>query len=393
MRKYCHLWIILILIGVTSCRDRVIERPVVVTLSTSAPFTSALQTPTFSSPILDVLPTPFVPTATIEAEREITPAPFVTSMPINTVVLTPTPVYTITSVNLPIECYEILPEDELGWGKLNFQPCSHFEFSPDEHYLGFFFGPTDLCGRGIIILDTQTSEVVYRAGVGAGLGFEFLENGKVLIATGHCEGGQMYLFDPTAQSLSLLGSLGRGGWNTTKTAIAFEVYPYEGMAGAVWGYNAERDFLFLPQPELWGGQIESHLLWTPDGSHILFLHRPVSYTFESNTFIFPGSQSIIRVSATTGEKRVLVSDSHYDYHFCEGSDNWCVQWHDDWIQVRRFPFEPQSIAYTDDFYNLPVITCLLYGMNCNESAELFVLNWRTGELIPWNESLPSTLTP
>lgn len=391
MRKYCHLWIILILIGVTSCRDRVIERPIAVTLSTPAPFTSALQTPTFSSPILSVLPTPFVPTATIEAEQEITPTPFVTSMPINTVVLTPTPVYTVTSVNLPRECYEILPEDTQSWGKLDFQPCSNFETSPDGRFLGFFFGP-DLCGRGIIILDTQTDEMVYRSGLGQGLGIEFLENGKVLLTTGHCEGGQMSLFDPATKHLSGLGGLGSGGWNTSRTAIAVETGPYQGIGGVIWGYNVERDFLFLPQVGM-QGQLDHHLLWTPEGSHILFLHRPVSYTLESNTYVFSEAQSIIRVNAATGEKQVRVSDSRYDYHFCAGAYNWCDRWYGDWIQVRRFPFEPQNLVYTDDFYYLPAVTCLLYGMDCNESPDLFALNWRTGELVPWSEGLPSMYTP
>ena len=54
----------------------------------------------------------------------------------------------------------------------------------------FFFGP-ETCGRGILILDTQTANTVYRTGVGGGFSFEFLTNGRVLIATGHCEGGGM----------------------------------------------------------------------------------------------------------------------------------------------------------------------------------------------------------
>jgi len=344
MRKHCHLWFVFILIGVTSCCDGVTERPVAVTLATPAPFTSALQTQIFPSPILSVLPTPFIPTTTIEAEQEITPTPFATLMPVNTIVLTPTPVYTVTSVHLPRECYEILPEDTQGWGKLDFQPCSNFETSPDGRFLGFFFGP-DLCGRGIIILDTQTEEMVYRSGFGQGLGIEFLENGKVLLATGHCEGGQISLFDPIAKNLSFLGGLGRGGWNVTRTAIAVETGPYQGVAGAIWGYNVDKDFLFLPQAEMWG-QVDDHLLWTPDGSHILFLHRPVSYTFESNTYTFLGARSIIRVNATTGERKVLVSDSRYDYHFCAGAYSWCDQWYGDWIQVRRFPFEQQTLVYT-----------------------------------------------
>lgn len=298
--------------------------------------------------------------------------------------------YAITSVRLPRECYEILPEDEQRWGQLDFQPCSSFEFSPDERFLGFFFGP-DLCGRGIIILNTQTEEMVYRSGLGNGFGFEFLENGKVLLATGHCEIGQMGLFDPVTGQISSLGGLGRGGWNVARTAIAVEAAPYQGIEEVIWGYHVERDFLFLPQAEM-AGRRDHHLLWTPEGSHILFLHRSVSYTLESNTYIFPEAQSIVRINAATGEKQVLASDPRYDYHFCAGGYNWCDQWYSDWIQVRRFPFEPQSFVY-DDFYNLPAATCLLYGMNCSESPDLFALNWRTGELVTWDEALSSMFTP
>lgn len=372
----------------TSCRDKVIERPVSSALSTPTSLTSVLQTPTFSRSIPSALPTPFVPTATAEAEREATTTPFATSTPVNIAVPTSTPlVYTITPVRLPNECYEILPEDEQAWGgELEFQPCSNFEFSPDEHYLGFFFGPT-LCGRGIIILNTQTAEVIYRSGVGNGLGFEFLTNGKVLISTGHCEGGQMSLLDPTTREISKLGGLGIGAennvWNATRTAIAVSTTPYQGVAGAIWGYNVERDFLFLPELGNW--QLDDHLMWTPDGSHILYQHRAVSYTFASNTYIFPQARQIIRVNASTGEKQVLVSDPQYDYHFCAGAYSRCDHWYGDWIQVRRFPFEPQDIVYTDDFYYIPEATCLLYGIDCNEPPELFALNWRTEELLPWDE--------
>ncbi|HXF68720.1 MAG TPA: hypothetical protein VNK89_02840 [Thermoflexus sp.] len=243
----------------------------------------------------------------------------------------------------------------------------------------------------MIIFDTETATTVYRRD-GGGFGFEFLENGKVLLATGHCEGGEMSLLDPRTGQLFRLGSLGRGGWNATRTAIAVETGPYMGIGSAIWGYNVEKDFLFLPQAERWE-QLDHHLLWTPDGSHILFLHRPLSYTLETDTYFLPAAQSIVRVNATTGERRVLVGDSRYDYHFCAGAYNQCDQWYGDWIQVRRFPFKPQSFVYDDILSDLPAATCSVYGMNCSESAELFALNWRTGELVPWSEALSSMFTP
>jgi len=99
------------------------------------------------------------------------------------------------------------------------------------------------------------------------------------------------------------------------------------------------------------------------------------------------ASSIIRVSATTGERKVLVSDPRYDYHFC-AAYSWCDNWYGDWIQVRRFPFEQQTLALFD-----PATDCLGYGEDCDEPPELFALNWRTGELIPWGEISLSAFTP
>jgi hypothetical protein len=367
--------------SVTSCRDRVTERPVSRALATPVPSISALQRPTFSSPMSTVLPTPFAPTATTEAEREMTTTPLATSVPVSVVALTPTPVYTMTSVMLPRECYETLPKDKGDWAG----PCTGFEFSPDGRFLGFFFGP-DYCGSGINILDTRTGEIVYHH-AGGGFGFEFLENGKILLATGQCEGGGMSLFDPIAGTLSSLGGLGRGGWNVTRTAIAVEaLLAHMGLAKEIWGYNVEKDFLFLPPAET-GEQLDNQLLWTPDGSHILFVHRPISYTSMVGPYTFLEASSIIRVSATTGERKVLVSDPRYDYHFC-AAYSWCDNWYGDWIQVRRFPFEQQTLALFD-----PATDCLGYGEDCDEPPELFALNWRTGELIPWGEISLSAFTP
>jgi len=295
----------------------------------------------------------------------------------------------IESINLPDECYEnssdVSSSDE-------FLPCSDFQFSPDQRFLGFFYGP-EYCIRGIIILDVQAETVIYKSNIGSGIGFEFLPNGKAFVTTGHCEGGQVNLFDPNTREIERLGGLGFGPgstvWNSDQTAIAVSTSAYIGVEGVVWGYNVEKDFVFLSEATTWG--IDDHLLWTPDGSHILYQHRVLS---DGPAYGFPEARQIIKVNAETGEKQVLVSDAQYDYHLCVEEYGFCDEWNGDWIRVRRFPFEPQEIPFTDDFFNISEVTCLLYGKACAQSPELFALNWQTGQLVPWNEWVtPTPLAP
>ncbi len=382
IQKRHWLWFILVLLGVACCQGKVIEQSVSSILPTPVSSMVVPRTPTPPSASSSVLPTPLVATKEAEGGNILTPLATLTPSSMSTC----TPIYTITSVSLPVECYGVSSKGGPSWREM----CSDFEFSSDGRFLGFFFGP-DICGRGIIILDTETAEIVYQTqGVGGGLGFEFLTNGKILISTGHCEGGQIGLLDPVTGEFRRLGGLGRGGWNAARTAIAVETGTYQGVERAIWGYNIEQDFLFLPQPEDWQ-QVDDHLLWSPDGTHILYLHRPISYTSRACTF--SGPSQIIRVDIATGEKQVWAGDPQYGYYFCKGAYNWCDQWYEDWIQVRRFPFEVQSIKFTDDFFHRSDTTCLLYGMNCVDTPELFALNWRTGDLITWDEALSITLTP
>lgn len=311
--------------------------------------------------------------------------------PVSTVVATPA--YTVT-VGLPDECYGILPDGEGSAG--TFQPCTGFRFSPDERYLGFYFGP-DRCGRGIMILDTQTAAIVYSLPFG-GHGFEFLTNGKIWFSAGHCEGSWLSLLDPITGDARQLGPLSVSPedaiWNPARTAIAFSSTYFGRLGAVVWGYNVERDFVFLPPPERWyDTQYDNHFLWTPDGSAILHQHRVLSYTSASDTYTFSGALQIISVDATTGERRVLASDPRYDYHLCAGGRSWCDHWDGDWIQVSRFPFEPLDVPRPDGRFDVPEWTCLAYGIDCDEAPELFALNWRTGEIVPWHENQLPTPGP
>jgi hypothetical protein len=291
----------------------------------------------------------------------------------------------MTGVELPDECYEpVLEGTPTG---RRFEPCSDFAFSSDGKFLGFFFGPTG-CGRRISIMEPSTGRAVFHSAFEDGLGFEFLANGKILITTGHCEGGQVNLLDPVTGDFSVLGEHGfKYLWNSTGTAFAVEAKPYHGYEGVVWGYNVAEDFVFLRQPEVW--QLDDHPVWTLDGTHLVFLRR--SLINQNGTYTFPSSRQIVRVNVATGKVTVLVEDPEFDFNLCAGSDSSCDIWYGDWIQVRKFPFEPREIRYSIGEETIDEI-CIVAGMKCAQEPVLFALNWRTGELIPWeNRVLPTPI--
>jgi hypothetical protein len=295
----------------------------------------------------------------------------------------------IQTVSLPGECYGMLPEDEAQMGEL--LPCSDFQFSPDGSLLGFYFGP-EVCGRGIIILDTRSGEILYRSDAGVGHSFEFLDNGKALVGTGHCEGGWLNLFDPATRTLTELGAAGTTTWNADHTALATRASTYMGLESVVWGYNVALDLVFLPEPSVWA--LDDHPLWAPEGQHLLYQHRSLAY--DGTQYTFDGPRAIMIVNAQTGQQDILAGDAEHDYHLCPGSNGDCDVWYGDWVQVQRVPFQPQTFSFEDALSFSPSINCLVHGIECAaqqaamEDYELLMLNRRTGELLPWDpQALPT----
>lgn len=294
----------------------------------------------------------------------------------------------LKTARLPGECYGEFSEAESNLGE--FLPCSGFEFSPDGKYLALYFGP-ELCIRGIIVSDTETGEKIYRSRVGGGIEFMFLGQDTVLISEGHCEGASLSVLDLSSKLVRNLGGEIAKFWNARRTAFAAYDAPYGGfdMGGTVWGYNVQADFVFLPQPE--NDQLDDHPLWTPDGSHLLYHHRPL--TRSETSYTFSEARQILIVDATTGEQQILAGDAQYDFDLCEGPYSTCDKWFGDWVQVRRFAFQPQTVEISFNMFNDPIVTCREYGTGCPDPAELFALNWRTGELIPWKQASLPTATP
>jgi hypothetical protein len=297
----------------------------------------------------------------------------------------------IQSIQLPGECYGryLISEAEIVT-TMGDQPCNAFQFSADGQILGFFFGP-QICGQGVILLDTQSGDKPLRTGLGSNHGFEFLPTNKMLLATGHCEGGEVSLLDLASQALTPLGAEGFNSWNADHSVLVVWSMPYSGAESVLWGYNVTTDQLFMPEPETW--QRDDHLLWAPDGQTFLYQHRTFTRNDDPWTYDFNSPRQIMRVDPQTGQQTVLAGDPGYDYDLCAGSNNDCDTWYGDWVQVRRFPFQPQTIAFDDNFFSKPAATCLLYGTGCSSQPDLFALNWQTGELVAWENVPLPTATP
>lgn len=287
----------------------------------------------------------------------------------------------VRSIELPPECF---PQD--GTTE-RFIPCSDFQFSPDGRYLGFFYGLI-VCSRAIIILDTQTGEFVYQFPEPWGHGFILLDNGKALVGTGHCEGGRIALLNFNNHTETDLGESGSTDWNADRTAFVVETHPYSGISSSIWGFNLEDNQFFLHVPEIY--QIDDHPIWTPDNRYLIYQHRTFSRDDTGNyPREFDQARQVILVDAQTGEQQILLSDPAYDFHL--GSEWNRGEWYGDWIQVRRIGFIPEEISGGDGVYRTQQYTCRIYGLNCSSPVELFALNWKTGELVPWDDVVQAGL--
>jgi hypothetical protein len=289
----------------------------------------------------------------------------------------------VQGVELPQECYQITANADRLF------PCANFQFSPNGRYLGFFFGPSE-CLRGIIVQDVQTGEQVYKSKGSNGHYFTLLKNGKAFIATGHCEGGSVALYDFINETEKSLGGEGSSSWNTDFSALAVEVHSYAGIDSTIWGFNFETNQFFLRVPKIF--QIDDRPIWTPDKNYLLYQHR--TYTRASDGFTptgFDTPRQIILVDSRSGEQKILISSPEYDFHL--GSCSSCMDWYGDWIQVRRIAFKPETLSGGFNGYSAPPYNCRINAENCSDLTELFGLNWKTGELISWEELIRNGLIP
>jgi hypothetical protein len=308
----------------------------------------------------------------------------------------------LKGVALPVECYGELPERERSLGTT--LPCSGFQFSPDGKTLGFYFGPLapctcQDCSRGIMLLDTQTSKVLYRSDVGLGEWFAFTNNNHAILAIGPCEAGGIARYLPEKKRLEWIGS-GRLGtpdirWNPNRTALAISLQPFTGLGNEVWGINLALDWIFLPEHDPYN-RLEDAATWTPDGTHLLLQRR--SLHLDRGYYLFEAPRKIYRINVRTGEEVLLAGNRVEDFHLCSAHNpipgtGECVNWLGDWVAIARIPFQPQRIAFDADFWQDPALTCLLRAENCPQEPAYLALNWRTGQNIRWASFKPPSPTP
>lgn len=256
--------------------------------------------------------------------------------------------------------------------------CDQYQFSPEGTWVAYFWGE-DVCGRGIAALDLRTDETRVITDTG-GHSFTFAANETLLVGAGHCEGGELALIDLRTGEQTPLGESGAIRWNDPRTAFAVNVRPYMRWGSYVWGYNLAQGQYFLPArtaPET----EESQLVWIPASDHLLYQQRVISYTAPVKTALTLGPQQIVAVDTATGERQVLLSDPAYDYHLCTAYE--VCAWEGDFIEVRRIPYR-QSVFDLEPDFNSAAVNCAVYGFRCADAVERFALNWRTGELLPWD---------
>jgi len=287
----------------------------------------------------------------------------------------------IFNVKLPDECYGMLEPNE--YPNMPPGPCGGYKFSPDGKYLGFNFGP-DICRRGIIILDVQTGEKLYRSQAGVGHWFAFFPNDKVLIATGGCEGGSVDLLDPVTRELTDLGGEGEPNWSSNQKVVMMSSGSYQGSINYIWSYYTDTNLYFETEYGL-----NENETWAPDGIHYLYQNWETLSYDESLYKYKVGASRIILVDAVNGTSQGILSDAQYDYQFCDYWHAGCVYgWVGDWIQVNR------SLTFDKEYY---VLDAFAPCVNKCKDATYFAFNWKTGELIPWDEFLVSnhnqTTTP
>ncbi len=260
-------------------------------------------------------------------------------------------------------------------------PCDKYEFSPGGAWVAYFWGK-DICGRGIAALNVRTDETLILIEKG-GHSFTFLSDETMLIGAGHCEGGNLMTVDLPTGEKNTLGEAGVMQWNTTRTAFAVNAHPYMGWGSDVWGYNVAQARHFIAsseEPELTTEELQT--VWTPNGDYLLYQQRTISYTTPTKAEFTLDPQRIIIAEAATGEQRTLLADPAYDYHLCTAYG--VCPWEGDYIEVRRIPFHA-GIFERETNFNDYATNCTLYGFRCPDPVERFALNWRTGELLPWDE--------
>jgi hypothetical protein len=183
---------------------------------------------------------------------------------------------------------------------------------------------------------------------------------------------------------------GELSWDPTRQAALVQVKGESPLLSALWGFNLETSRAIL-WPEQ-GKVMQDTAIWLADGRHFVYQHRNIRYDKVSGNAYLDSPRQIILMDAWTRAQQLIAFDGGYDYHLCRTEGEPCLQNYGDWLKVMRTPFQPGGLKLSDPGMATKA-RCALFGFDCMQPADEFALNWKTGEMLPWNEVLPAAAEP
>ncbi len=191
-----------------------------------------------------------------------------------------------------------------------------------------------------------------------------------------------------------LGEAGAEYWSPDRTAFVTVAEPYPGLWRHIWAYDVEKLSLIHSEQGA-GSSLEDSPCWMPDSSRVLYTRQSLTYTGYYTVTI--GPRQVWAMDRQSGDERMVLGDVDHDYFIGWWGDyRWSCAWQGDWLPVRATPCQPVTTSIDPWGKDWEVLHCVLYGQYCPD-GEFLALNWRTGEVTPWEEApLPAptpTLTP
>ena len=282
----------------------------------------------------------------------------------------------IWQIPLPSECDVILERDD--W---EYPACGVFKISPDGKWASFLVG--DYYSRNntqMGLLNLETGDVQILAF--GNMIFTFLPNDKRLVYYSWGESGELRWVDSlTGENTSLGCSAGDVFWNEDETAFAVDCNRGIGNGGSVWAYDIPTESFF--EASVLPNTMTSFPLLLPDGS---LLYHQLSVAHGENTTSTFGPREVRLANISTGEVRVVLSDPQSNFAICEDRHPEECVWAGDWIPIRHMPYEAKTLDFEEND------GCVSSG-NCGEPIENLAFNWRTGEIVPWEDVAHLLPTP
>ncbi len=316
---------------------------------------------------------------------------------------TPRPIQTPFPINLN-EIEECIRPEGNDAGNEDWEPCRYQLSSPSGKWLVIAWGP-NRCGRSLMLINPQTGEKQLLHGPSAIL--HFFSDDEALLGRGHCEGGDIFLFNIATPTATHLGPGGNLYWNDDETAVIVDAPAWVGENHA-WGFNFDSGEYFIPTT-----LPATQAIWAPDDIHVLYEVQPMVNLSDIESEYpnalpdsipdpLPGYISFFaprRIQITnsqTGETHILLGNSDTNFQLCAGQKTASCSWQDDWIRVSRVSFVPGlyfDASWENNYYASRDWNCPVLMQKCPDIPERTLLNWRAGETMDWELLWTPTPTP